>query len=50
MEGICVGKGSVIEIEFIFRSFGYKTTSSCVYNKTPEKPGSFSSFIVWDNT
>ena len=48
MEGICIGKGIVIGIKFIFGLFGYKTRGSCVYNKTAEEQGSFSSFIAWD--
>ena len=35
--GMCVGKGIVIGIKFIFGSFGCKTRDSCVYNKTAEK-------------
>ena len=50
MERICIGKGIVIGINLIFGLFGYKTRGSCVYNKTAEKQGSFSSFIVWDIT
>ena len=49
MEGICVGKGIVIRMKFTFELFGYKTMSSCVYNKTAEKQSSFSSLVVWDN-
>ena len=33
MEGISVGKGSVIGIKLIFGLFQYKTRGSCVYNK-----------------
>ena len=50
MEEICVGKGIVIGMRFIFGLFGYKTEVSCVYNKIAEKRGSFSNFIVWDIT
>ena len=32
MEGICIGKGIVIGMKFIFGLFGYKTKGSCVYN------------------
>ena len=50
MEGICVGKGIVVELKFIFGLFGYKTQCSCVYHKTAEKQQSFSTFIVLDST
>ena len=46
MKGICIGKGIVIGIDSIFGLFGHKTRSSCIDNKTAEKYGSFSSFIV----
>ena len=36
MEGICIGQGIVIGINAIFGLDGYKTTGSCVYNKTAE--------------
>ena len=50
MEWICIGKGIVIGLNLIFGLFEYKTRRSCVYNKTAEKQGSLSSFIVWDFT
>ena len=50
MEGICIGKGIVIGINLIFGLCGYKTMGSCVYKKTAEKYGSFSRFIVCENT
>ena len=50
MEGICLGKGIVIEINLIFGLFRYKTRGSCVYNETAEKQGSFCSFMAWDIT
>ena len=37
MEGICTGKGIVIEMKFISGLFPYKTRGSCVYNETTEK-------------
>ena len=37
MEGICIGKGIVIETNLIFGLFRYKTRGSCVDNKTAEK-------------
>ena len=48
MEGICVGKDIVVGIKLVFGLVGYKTGGSCVYNKTAEKQGSFSGFIVGD--
>ena len=40
-----------IEMRLIFESFGCKSRTSCMYNGTAEKQGSFSSFIiVWDVT
>ena len=50
MEGMCIGKGIVIGIKCIFGLFKYKTRGSCVYNKTVEKQGIFSSFIVCNIT
>ena len=37
MEEICVGKGIVTAIKFIFGLFGCKTMNNCVYNKTAEE-------------
>ena len=50
MEWKCTGKGIVIRMNLIFGFFGYKTRGICVYNKTAEKQGSFSSYNVWDIT
>ena len=47
---MCMGKGIVVGIEFIFGLFEYKTRDSCVYNKTAKEEVSFSSFIAWDIT
>ena len=46
MEGICTGKGIVIGINLTLGLFRCKTMSSCVYNETAEKKGSFCSFIA----
>ena len=43
--GMCVGKGIVIGIKFIFGSFGCKTTGNRGHNKITEKQGSFSSSV-----
>ena len=47
MEGICIGNGVVIGIEFIFGLFGAKTRGSCVYNKTAEKKEVSAVLLHW---
>ena len=48
MEGMCMKKGVVIEINSTFGSFRLKTRDSFVYNKTEEKKRSFCNFIACD--
>ena len=48
MEWLCKGKGIVMGMNLIVGTFGCKSRDSCVYNKTVQKQGSFSSVSAWD--